>query len=409
MGKLIYHLFLFFYSTGINLASLWNDKAKQRRKGSKNEIPHFKEKTIWMHCASLGEFEQGRPLLESARKLYPSYKIIITFFSPSGYEIRKNYSGADAILYLPMDGKKTAKEFIDKINPAIVLWVKYEYWYYFLKEIKNRNIPLLLISSLFRKDQPFFKWYGNLWREMLGFFTTIFVQNKFSQNLLKENFSLENVMISGDTRFDRVLELTHSETKFPEIENFCKGKQVLIAGSTWVEDDAVLAHYVKENSDKIFIIAPHEIFPANLKNMLRYYPSASFYSEIETKPVVSNVLILDTIGMLNKIYRFCDIAYIGGGFNASGIHNLLEAAVYGKPVIFGPVYDKFQEAKELIELGGAASFENAPELEIQLNHFFDNALKLKQASLISKNYVENNSGATKIIMNYIQENRLLIR
>ncbi|MBS1762773.1 MAG: 3-deoxy-D-manno-octulosonic acid transferase [Bacteroidetes bacterium] len=400
MAKVFYNLFLLLYSAGIRIAALLkNDKAKKRLHGIKQPLPTFSEKTIWMHCASLGEFEQGRPLLEKIRKIHPSYKIVLSFFSSSGYEMRKNFSGADIVVYLPEDSKRNAEEFLNSINPAIVFWVKYEYWYYFLKTINKRKIPLYLVSAMFRPDQPFFKWYGGLYREMLKFFTLIFVQTQESKELIS-SFT-DKVIVAGDTRLDRVLELPLAAADFPILEEFTHNQQTLIAGSTWVEDDAVLAHYVNQNPDKKFIIAPHEIFPANLQNMLRYYHSAEFYSALKGPPK-SNVIILDTIGMLNKIYRYATVVYIGGGFNDSGIHNLAEAAVYNKPVVFGPVYEKFPEATALILNGGAASIRNAPELEKELNKLFNDDTNLKHASFKAGEYIKTHAGATDIIMNNIE-------
>ena len=259
MNLLLYNIFLKLYPLGIRIASIWNEKARLWIKGRK-KFPSLDSRetneSIWMHCASLGEFEQGRPVLEQLRKDYPAYTIVITFFSPSGYEIQKNYKGADHIFYLPADSAANAKRFISLINPKLVLWVKYEYWHYYLHELKKKNIPLLLISGAFRKDQPFFKWYGNFWRDMLNCFTYYFVQNTSSKELL-ESIDLKNVSVSGDTRFDRVITIAGNFDDVPLIKEFCGDNKVIVAGSTWEDDEAELVHYARTNKEIKFIIAQH--------------------------------------------------------------------------------------------------------------------------------------------------------
>ena len=363
-----------------------------------------------MHCASLGEFEQGRPLLEKIKKDYPLYKIVITFFSPSGYEIRKNYTGADAVFYLPMDSAGNAKRFIDIIRPDLVLWVKYEYWYYYLTELKKRSIPVLLVSGIFRESQPFFKWYGKIWTEMLHSFKHLFVQNENSL-LLVQPLLREKASFNGDTRFDRVIDIAEKVEEWPEINLFCSGHIVIVAGSTWEEDETELIHYVKAHPEIKFIIAPHEVDKDNLADVKKEFKKSVFYSQLNAIKEVSantNVLIIDNIGMLAKLYKYATITYVGGGFNSSGIHNSLEAAVYGRPVIFGPVYEKFAEAKGLVKCGGAFSISNALELEKLLNGLLNSEEKLLQSSTAAKEYVYQNRGATERIMHYIAENRLLI-
>lgn len=410
----LHHLSLFFYTVflslyrgGIGFASIWNEKARLWLSGRKKALPVFTEKTVWMHCASLGEFEQGRPVLEAVKKAYPQYKIVLTFFSPSGYEIRKNYEGADAVLYLPLDGKKSAKNTIQSINPAIVLWVKYEYWYYHLTEIQQKNIPLVLISGIFRPNQPFFKWYGKLWKTMLMRFTAICVQNEISYELLKTHDLHQNALVTGDTRFDRVTDVASKATSIPIIASFCGQHQVVVAGSTWEEDEEVLAHYVRQHPEIKFIIAPHEVDEDNIKDVLKIFPDAIRFSHLKNAHTKQHVLIIDNIGMLNQLYQHASVAYIGGGFRDSGIHNTLEAAVYGVPVVFGPVYEKFNEAVELIEAGGATSIENALELEKTLDDFFANAHHITRAGNAAKTYVAFHTGATGKIVETIYEKRLL--
>ena len=413
MNLLLYNIFLKLYPLGIRIASIWNDKAKLWIKGRK-KFPFIdaEEKTgsIWMHCASLGEFEQGRPLIEKIRKEYPAYPIVITFFSPSGYEIEKKFKGADHVFYLPADSASNAKKFITLINPKLVLWVKYEYWHYYLHELKRKNIPVLLVSGAFRKDQPFFKWYGNFWRKMLSCFTYYFVQNASSKDLL-ESINIKNVIVSGDTRFDRVITIAENFDDIPLIKEFCGNHKVIVAGSTWEDDEAEWIHYTKTNRDIKFIIAPHEVDKENLNDVKRSFPNSIFYSEWNpdkqatgTQP---HILIIDNIGMLSRLYKYADITYVGGGFGYDGLHNILEAAAYGKPVIFGPVFDKNFEAQELIECGGGITITNALDLEKTLTALFNNPDELQKRSLAAKNYVYSNAGATKKIMEYIQENRLL--
>ena len=420
MSLFFYNLFLILYHTAIRIASLWNTKAKKWIAGRKNVFNNISaeflltgSKTIWMHCASLGEFEQGRPLIEKIRNDFPEYKIVLTFFSPSGYEIRKNYPGADAVLYLPMDSYTHAKKFIDTISPSLVIWVKYEYWYYYLTELKNRKIPLLLVSGIFRESQPFFKWYGGLWKKMLGAFSHLFVQTNYSADLLKSIGIHEKVSISGDTRFDRVTQIADAFEPLPLLLiNFCAGSKVLVAGSTWEDDEAELIHFVKAHPEIKFIIAPHEVDKENVHDVQKEFNGSILYSAFMSGAAsaenISNVIIIDNIGMLARLYFYADVTYVGGGFGESGIHNVLEAAVYGKPVIFGPEYEKSAEAEALIDCGGAFSITNALELEAVLNKLFENDNYLRQCSMAAKNYVYAKRGATEKIIKYIQEKRLLI-
>ena len=367
---------------------------------------------IWMHCASLGEFEQGRPVLERVRNEFPSYKIVLTFFSPSGYEVRKNYAEADLVIYLPMDSRINARKFITAINPSLVIWVKYEYWYYYLTELKKRNIPVLLVSGIFRSSQPFFKWYGSLWKIMLQSFIHLFVQTNNSATLLKQAGVSENVTVSGDTRFDRVIDIAEKFVPLDEgFSNFCKDSRVIVAGSTWEEDEAEWTHYIKAHPQTKFIIAPHEVDGENIKDVQAEFVGSVLYSECvkrqwQLHPDL-HVIIIDNIGMLSKLYKYATITYVGGGFGDSGIHNVLEAAVFGKPVIFGPEYEKFEEAKGLLACGAAFSIDSAVELESLLQDLESDNQKLESSGVAAKNYVYEHRGATETIMNYIHANRLL--
>lgn len=373
------------------------------------------QQLIWMHCASLGEFEQGRPVLESLKQQYPHITIVLTFFSASGYEVMKNYQGADRIYYLPMDSFSNAKRLVDALNPTLVLWVKYEFWYHYLHELKNRNIPVLLISGIFWSKHSFFKWYGKIWRQMLLCFTHLFVQNETSKDLLATIGFREKVSVTGDTRFDRVVQIAEQFEPLPLIEQFCGDSRILVAGSTWEDDEAELTHYVKANPQIKFIIAPHEVGAENLKDVKKEFPDSIFYSAfinsqdqaINEPAKIPHVLIIDNVGMLSRLYQYADVTYVGGGFGADGVHNVLEAAVYGKPVIYGPEYEKYSEAIGLVECGGGLVIENALELESTLNNLWDDEKLLAKAGTASKNYVYGNKGASEKISQFIQEKRLL--
>lgn len=375
---------------------------------------HSKLKThnpqpVWMHCASLGEFEQGRPLLEALKNEHPEIKIVLTFFSPSGYEVIKDYEGADQVFYLPMDSPANAGRFLDMIDPCLVLWVKYEYWFYYLSEIKKRNIPAFLVSGIFRKKQPFFKWYGNIWRTMLQSFTHFFVQNEESKNLLASLGFTKNVSLNGDTRFDRVLEIADHFTALPFIETFCGSSAVLVAGSTWEEDEIELLHFVNTRTDVKFIIAPHEVDAENIKDVKEAFPRGVCYSELAGGAATSsNILIIDNIGMLSRLYKYATIAYVGGGYGADGVHNVLEAAVYGKPVVFGPVYEKFDEATGLVNAGGAVSIDGGPvKLENVLARLLNDEQEREQMGATARLFVQEHAGASEKIIQFIQEKRLL--
>jgi 3-deoxy-D-manno-octulosonic-acid transferase len=411
LSLLLYNFFLFAYQTGIRLASLWNPKAARWVKG-REHFPVFPAgaPTIWMHCSSLGEFEQGRPVLEALRNRYPQCRIVLSFFSPSGYEIRKNYAGADQVIYLPMDSAANARRLLDSLKPSLVIWVKYEYWYYYLQACKQRQIPVLLVSAIFRPGQPFFKSYGALWRKMLNFFDQIFVQEPESAKLLTSIGRSANVHISGDTRFDRVMAIAEAAQPVTGIDAFVAGRPVMVAGSTWEEDEEELVHYVKRHPEICFILAPHEVDATRLAEMKKTFPDALLYSALAAADPneKKHVLIIDSIGLLARLYRYADVTYIGGGFGDDGIHNTLEAAVYGKPVLFGPVYEKFAEAKGLVACGGAFPVEQALELESKLDELFSNPEQKRMAGEAAGNFVRMNRGATQQIIETIYEKRLLM-
>lgn len=403
----IYFFILKFYNFLIWISSFFNSKAKKwidGRKNWKNKFnPDLTKTRIWFHFASLGEFEQGKPLLQAVRNKFPEKEILLTFFSPSGYEVRKNSPLGDIILYLPLDTPKNAKDFIELFKPEIAIFNKYEYWYYFFKAINQRQIPLYITSSIFRPHQIFFKFYGGFHRKILSFVTHFFVQNKESGNLL-ESIGFKNYTLSGDTRFDSVLDLAKKRKDFPLIEAFKGTKKLMVAGSTWPQDEELLVNYIKTApSNWKFIFAPHEI---SEKKLLEFEKSVNSvrYSVLQERDSVLNiterVLIIDNIGMLSSLYHYGEIAYIGGGFGA-GIHNTLEAAAWGLPVIFGPEYDKFQEAKDLIKEHAGFSIQDLGQLNAILNQLVNDEAYLTTCGNNAKDYVERNTGATKIIIDAI--------
>ncbi|HVS95395.1 MAG TPA: glycosyltransferase N-terminal domain-containing protein [Puia sp.] len=394
-------------------------------------------RVIWIHCSSLGEFEQGRPVIERLREEAPGCRIVLTFFSPSGYTAKKNYTGVDHVFYLPLDSPRNARRFIDLIRPDLVLWVKYDYWYYFLVELRRRNIPLLLISGIFRPDQPFFHWYGRLHRFMLECFTHLFVQTEASRALLQQLRLTEQVSVSGDTRFDRVIEIAEKAERLPLIESFCGTRPVIVAGSTWEEDEEELDHYANTHPDIRFIIAPHEISEERLREVERLFRHSIRYSVWQGGPSAKagstgmdagraagkggsgrtetggwpepNVLIIDNIGMLSRLYGYATITYVGGGFGDDGVHNVLEAAVYGKPVVLGPVIEKYIEAVELTDCGGGLIIDSAIEAEKVFTRLLQYPQECAETGAAARDYVYSRRGATERIIRYIRENRLLTR
>jgi 3-deoxy-D-manno-octulosonic-acid transferase len=412
----IYNLAINGYFAAIRLASLWNPKARLAVKGRKDIFRHIEERlksndrpVAWMHCASLGEFEQGRFLLEILRKEKPWACIVVTFFSPSGYEAAKNYRIADHIFYLPFPDRKNAKRFVSLVKPKLVLWIKYDYWYHYLHELKKRNIPLLLISAIFHRHHPFFKWYGPLYRKMLRCFSWLFVQTPDSAERLSSIGIKENVTVNGDTRFDRVIDIAENFTPIAEIERFIADHPIVVAGSTWREDEEELDHYANTHPHIRFIIAPHEIEEPHLKEIEELFHHTIRYSALGSSPGEGkNTLIIDNIGMLSRLYRYATITYVGGGFGSDGIHNVLEAAVYAKPVVFGPVFNKYREAIELLEEGAAFTIESAVELEKTFSDLLADEKLYRECCDAARKYVYAHKGATHNIMRYIQENRLLI-
>ncbi|MDD3737671.1 MAG: glycosyltransferase N-terminal domain-containing protein [Lentimicrobiaceae bacterium] len=415
-SKFLYNIGIYLYYFGIRISSIFNRKARLWVKGrnyyfeglkialERNGFNKPDTKKAWFHCASLGEFEQGRPIIEAFRKQHPDYKILLTFFSPSGYEVRKAYVGADLILYLPIDTPKNAKKFVAITKPDIAFFVKYEFWYNILEQLQKNNIPIVLISGIFRPEQIFFRWYGSWARKILSGYKHIFVQNEDSKQLL-EFISINNVSISGDTRFDRVFEVSQKDINFPVLEAFCKDNLVLIGGSTWEKDEELILSLVENSEIPLrYIIAPHEINEERiLKLMLSTKCNTIRYTQAcinDTKD--AKVMILDTIGMLSEVYKYGYIAYVGGGFG-DGIHNILEPAAFGLPIIIGPKMSKFQEAYDLIQRDAVTVVHNQFVLEKTVNELINNKQRYKEASQNCLSYIKARTGATKKVMQWLQE------
>ena len=417
--RYLYNIAIWFYCLAVRVVAMFNPKVRLMWQGEQVAFDKIRgnvvdgDRVVWVHAASLGEFEQGRPLIEKLKRENPEYKIVLTFFSPSGYEVRKNYVGADVICYLPLDTVGNARMFVDLVKPEKVVFVKYEFWLNYLRELRHRGVETYIISAIFRPGQVFFKWYGGLFREGLKAFKTLFVQNEESKELLK-GIGVENVVVAGDTRFDRVVDVVVAAKRLEIVESFvgirneeCGMRNgVLVVGSSWGPDEELLAEYINSRAGRVkMIIAPHEVREERIKELTeRLTCKYALYNEEcgmrneELKDV--DVLVINTIGLLSSIYQYGQVAYIGGGFGV-GIHNTLEAAAWGMPVVFGPNYKKFKEACELIECGAARSIETKEECFAALDEFFEcNAEPANAAT----EYVSSHVGATNLIYKNIVNN-----
>jgi 3-deoxy-D-manno-octulosonic-acid transferase len=401
---MLYNIGIRLYRVGVSLAAaMGNAKARlwlSGRSGWRQQMRLGKGDYIWVHAASLGEFEQGRPVLEAIRNEYPAYKILLTFFSPSGYEVRKTYPGADHIFYLPLDTKQNARDFVQLVSPKLAIFIKYEFWYHFLTTLYKENIPVLLISGIFRPGQVFFKPHGKMFRRLLEQLRWIFVQNKESLELLG-SIGIQNASLAGDTRFDRVSDLLKDPMEVAGIADFISGRKVVVAGSTWPEDEQLLAAWWRPSADRCLIIAPHEIHVSRLQAL---FPEAVLYS---SGILTGSVMIIDNVGMLSALYRYATVTYVGGGFGKDGIHNILEPATYSKPVVFGPVFDKFPEASGLLAAGGGASVNNQAELADEMELLLQQDRVCAQKGQLAGRFVADNKGATKRILDYIREKQLI--
>jgi len=447
--RVLYTLGIYLYTLGIRLAALFGHRNARLMargwKGFKNlkDLKGSGEHLAWFHAASLGEFEQARPVLEAFRQRHPDYRVVVTFFSPSGYEVRKNYAQADAVLYLPMDTPRNARRLIDTLKPDIVFFVKYEFWYNYLDELRRRGIPTYIFSAIFREDQYFFKWYGRWFLKQLNrCFTHLFVQNALSMQLLQYLGDIDHCSIAGDTRFDRVHQIAEQAERNEVAEAFLNGHdgKVLVAGSTWPPDEQLISKLITHHSSPTthhsslithhsslkIILAPHVISEEHLQQIEKLFPDSIRYSvfseqcsvfsdasqcrgsQLNTKHLTLNtpqVLLIDNIGLLSKLYRYADVAYIGGGFGV-GIHNILEAVTFGKPVLFGPNYHKFQEAKDIIERGGGWSVENGEHSEESgalLKRLLEDEEFYSKASQACTDYMNKNIGSTNLILRIVED------
>ncbi len=411
----IYSVIIRLYGFSLWFLSLFNQKARDWFYGRRNLFRKLDEvfsvhysgenpsPVIWIHCASLGEYEQGRPVIKELKNRFPGYLVLLTFFSPSGYNNKAQNSDADIVFYLPIDTIKNARRFVRIVSPSLAIFVKYEFWYNYLNELHINKIPTYTVSAIFRPDQHFFKWYGSWFRRHLRNLKKIFVQDEESAELLAM-INVNNVEVSGDTRFDRVAGLLENCEDFPSISKFISNKRTLVAGSTWPPDEDLLKKLMDAIPDLKFIIAPHEIHQHHITDLQNKFSETSvLLSQLDESMTQAElkVLIIDSIGILSKLYKYGEIAYIGGGFGV-GIHNTLEAAVYGMPVIFGPNYTKFREAHELIAVGAAESINSADELIHSVKKFTESADALQKASIAAKTYVQDRRGATDIIMDEIE-------
>ncbi|MFK5957350.1 MAG: glycosyltransferase N-terminal domain-containing protein [Lutibacter sp.] len=408
----LYNILVLIVGFLLKIIAVFNKKIKLFVEGRKETFLKLtttiskKDNVIWFHCASLGEFEQGRPILEKLKIENPTHKIVLTFFSPSGYEVRKNYEIADVICYLPIDTKHKAKKFLDTVNPQLAIFVKYEFWPNILNELKKREIKTILVSGIFRNTQSFFKWYGSWMRNSLKAFEHFFVQDENSKKLLNSiNFS--NVTVSGDTRFDRVFEITKQDNQLSFIEEFINNKYTLVAGSTWKEDEELLVEYINNaaSENEKFIIAPHNINAEAIKKLKNLIIKKTvLFSEKEQQKLENHqVFIIDTVGILTKIYSYASVAYVGGGFTKSGVHNVLEPASYGIPIIIGPNYYKFNEAIDLVKEEACFTINNSKKLSVLLEKLFQfNEFREKTGNNALK-YVIDKTGATTKILYYLKK------
>ncbi len=410
----MYDFIISIYAGLVRLAQYFNPKARLMIEGHRHIFETLEQKIdpsckyIWIHAASLGEFEQGRPVIERIKTDYPQYKILLTFFSPSGYEVRKNYPMADIVCYLPFDRHKNVVKFLKIVHPSMAIFIKYEFWYNYLTELHNQQIPTYIVSAIFRPSQLFFKWYGGRARKVLKYYERICVQNVNSKNLL-EQVGITNVSVCGDTRFDRVVDISRQAANLPLIEQFVKDEAgqkqfTLIAGSTWPKDEEILIPYINVVSDVKMIIAPHEIHESHLADIENNLNRSSIrYSQLEGRnPADYDCIIIDSFGLLSSIYRYGEVAYVGGGFGA-GIHNVLEAAVYGVPVAFGPNYQKFREAIQLVDCGGGFPIKDSEDFLRLMQNFRSNPEKLYEAGHKAGEYVHQNTKAVDKVMAELQK------
>lgn len=403
----IYNLSIYILSAFSRLLALINPKARLWVAGIKEWEKRIDGKispgspNIWIHCASLGEFEQGRPVIEALKERLPDHRIVLTFFSPSGYEIRKNYEKADCIIYLPPDTPFNAERFLDKVNPEFAVFVKYEFWNNYISALYKRNKPLYLISGIFRPGQHFFKWYGGFFRDILRKFKMFFVQDEASADLLA-GIGLKNAIVTGDTRFDRVLQIVSAAREISQLEQFRGDEKLFLAGSSWHQDEEIISEYINNYPDRMkWVFAPHEIHRENIDRLEKLFKVKTVrFSQFSESDRDARVLIIDNMGMLSSAYRYASIAAVGGGFG-KGIHNILEAACWGLPVMFGPRYDKFREAVELIKENGASSFNSYTGFRSILeNWLFNDDSYLKSANAAAA-YVAKNKGSTAKILDSI--------
>lgn len=410
---LLYNICMAIYALLIRLVAPFNKKARLWCDGRKGMMERMRqaigdtENIVWIHVSSLGDFEQGRPLVDYIKANYPDHKILLTFFSPAGYEVRKNYPNADYVFYIPVDTRREVRHFLDIVHPKITIFVKYEFWLNMLAELRKRKISTFIVSAIFRRNSIFFNPFGGIWREALRTFSTLFVQDEKSKALLAE-IGIDNVVVAGDTRFDRVITIAENAKRIEIIEQFKGNKQLFVAGSTWRPDENILLPLINENPDIKFVIAPHEMENSRIERILHEVKGGAVrYTQLTNDFADKQVLILDTVGLLSRVYGLAEWAYIGGGFGA-GIHNTLEAAVYGLPVAFGTKYHKFKEACDLIELGAGCSVANAEELKAWFAELKSDCDYCARLSAIAKAYVGQHKGSTDMVINAIFSRKLSI-
>lgn len=407
----LYTFFIQMYGFAVSIAAHFNPKAKLWISGRKNWKNKMKQaispddKVIWVHCSSLGEFEQGRPVMEKIKKEFPYHKLAVSFFSPSGYEVRKDYQGADYIFYLPLDTPKNAKQLIKILHPEVLILVKYEYWYNLLKRLQKKDIPVIVISAVIKEDNLFFRPFGSWFRKIIAGIEHFFVQDNDSKNLL-ESIGIEKVTVSGDTRFDRVKEIREANARVEFIEKFKGNSKLIVAGSTWPDDEEILVKFINEKmpDDWKLIFAPHNIKEKEILSLSeKVIKKTAIYTKSDQNQIEnSQILILDTIGMLTKIYAYSDVSYVGGGFTKTGVHNTLEPTVFGVPIIFGPNYENYFEAIDLLENQGAVRFIDQYDFDQKMTNLIENEDERKLRGNAAENYIQGKPNSTELIIDYLK-------